>query len=126
MRVGAVLLRVHLEDDFFSDFSFTNALLLSEKQSRQAAPEDREKPDMEKCVDIMDSAITSVVDDLCKHGDPGAVLCFLPGWSEIRQMEERLAQSSKIWAVPLHSTLPKEKQQHVFRSHGSGLGRHAR
>ena len=55
---------------------------------------------------------------------PGAVLCFLPGWAEIRQMEERLAQSSKIWAVPLHSTLPKERQQHVFRSHGEGLGVH--
>lgn len=28
---------------------------------------------MEKCVDIMDCAITSVVDDLCKHGDPGEI-----------------------------------------------------
>ena len=38
------LLRVHLEDEFFSDFSFTNALLLSEKQSRHAAPEDSPSP----------------------------------------------------------------------------------
>jgi len=33
----------------------------------------------------------------------GSILCFLPGWWEIRQMEERLAQgaqASKIWAIP--------------------------
>eukprot|EP00913_Durusdinium_trenchii_P006821 g6412.t1 len=150
---------IHLEDAFFSDFAFTNALLNAEKQSRQANEDgEGEGPEMEKCLDMMDSAIGSIVDELSRRPDQdrgagdagdetgkrtrnnteresahhwskrststsrrwlgGSVLCFLPGWNEIRQIEERLAEGSRasaIWAVPLHSTLPKERQQQVFR-----------
>eukprot|EP00435_Cladocopium_sp_Y103_P020064 s2182_g4.t2 len=114
---------IHLEDPFFQDFVFTNALLSSEKQSR-SNPEDNDG-DMEKCLDIMDSSICSVVEEMSQRNssDPGSILCFLPGWWEIRQMEERLAQgdqASKIWAIPLHSTLPKERQQQVFRKPPKG------
>lgn len=114
---------IHLEDPFFQDFVFTNALLSSEKQSRSAA-EDNDV-DMEKCLDIMDSSICSVVEEMSQRNrsDVGSILCFLPGWWEIRQMEERLAQgaqASKIWAIPLHSTLPKERQQQVFRKPPKG------
>ncbi|CAK9085047.1 unnamed protein product, partial [Durusdinium trenchii] len=112
---------IHLEDAFFSDFAFTNALPNAEKQSRQANEDgEGEGPEMEKCLDMMDSAIGSIVDELSRRPDQdrGSVLCFLPGWNEIRQIEERLAEGSRasaIWAVPLHSTLPKERQQQVFR-----------
>eukprot|EP00435_Cladocopium_sp_Y103_P018188 s2182_g4.t1 len=114
---------IHLEDPFFQDFVFTNALLSSEKQSR-SNPEDNDG-DMEKCLDIMDSSICSVVEEMSQRNssDVGSILCFLPGWWEIRQMEERLAQgdqASKIWAIPLHSTLPKERQQQVFRKPPKG------
>eukprot|EP00928_Gymnodinium_smaydae_P070036 TRINITY_DN5397_c0_g3_i2.p1 TRINITY_DN5397_c0_g3~~TRINITY_DN5397_c0_g3_i2.p1 ORF type:complete len:1567 (+),score=348.17 TRINITY_DN5397_c0_g3_i2:195-4895(+) len=49
---------------------------------------------------------------------PGSVLCFLPGWAEIKSVADRLAEADyrrqQLWVVPLHSTLPKEEQQLIF------------
>eukprot|EP00931_Biecheleriopsis_adriatica_P057802 TRINITY_DN34311_c0_g1_i1.p1 TRINITY_DN34311_c0_g1~~TRINITY_DN34311_c0_g1_i1.p1 ORF type:complete len:1373 (-),score=333.98 TRINITY_DN34311_c0_g1_i1:126-4199(-) len=137
--------QVHLEDNFFQDFNHTNSLLNSEAQLRKqmsaakegASEEDSEDNDAvsvagqmrwggndtgdsEKLLDTVDSAISQVVEDMSSKkskGDKGAVLCFLPGWSEIRKLQDRLQSgptAKSIWALPLHSTLPKEKQQQVF------------
>jgi ATP-dependent helicase HrpB len=40
---------------------------------------------------------------------PGDVLCFLPGWAEIRRTEERLAGLDAL-VVPLHGELPPAEQ----------------
>eukprot|EP00927_Polykrikos_kofoidii_P030476 TRINITY_DN26197_c0_g1_i1.p1 TRINITY_DN26197_c0_g1~~TRINITY_DN26197_c0_g1_i1.p1 ORF type:complete len:1030 (-),score=253.06 TRINITY_DN26197_c0_g1_i1:76-2829(-) len=49
---------------------------------------------------------------------PGSVLCFLPGWAEIKTIHDRLQEfdrtAQKLWVLPLHSTLPKEEQQLIF------------
>lgn len=47
----------------------------------------------------------------------GAVLCFLPGWAEIKAVNERLEDgphSGTMWVLRLHSMLEKEQQQLVF------------
>ncbi|XP_048510350.1 ATP-dependent RNA helicase DHX30-like isoform X2 [Athalia rosae] len=48
---------------------------------------------------------------------PGAILCFLPGWSEILRMkrilEETLPQKSHI-ILPVHSRLPYSQQSLIF------------
>jgi ATP-dependent RNA helicase DHX36 len=63
----------------------------------------------------------ALVDD---EGVPGSVLCFLPGWAEIKICLERLQQADrswqKLWVLPIHSTLPKEEQQKNFRAPSAG------
>eukprot|EP00930_Biecheleria_cincta_P019174 TRINITY_DN14707_c0_g3_i1.p1 TRINITY_DN14707_c0_g3~~TRINITY_DN14707_c0_g3_i1.p1 ORF type:complete len:1410 (+),score=327.38 TRINITY_DN14707_c0_g3_i1:197-4426(+) len=50
----------------------------------------------------------------------GSLLCFLPGWGEIKNLAERLADCQDIWVLPLHSTLPQEEQQLVFEAPPEG------
>jgi len=55
-------------------------------------------------------------------GRKGSILCFLPGWDEIKAAtslleEEASAENhfaAKIDILPLHSTIPQEDQQRVF------------
>lgn len=58
-----------------------------------------------------------------EEGRKGSVLCFLPGWDEIKaatsllEEEASAAQhvAAKIDILPLHSTIPQEDQQKVFK-----------
>lgn len=53
-------------------------------------------------------------------GRKGSILCFLPGWDEIKsataQIEEEASWELKenIKILPLHSTIPQDDQQKVF------------
>lgn len=53
-------------------------------------------------------------------GRKGSILCFLPGWDEIKQAMNILEKSSEfshrenIILIPLHSTIPQDEQQKVF------------
>ncbi|KAJ0058715.1 hypothetical protein NL108_000403, partial [Boleophthalmus pectinirostris] len=51
---------------------------------------------------------------------PGAILCFLPGWQDIKMVQEKLAvkqhfSSGKQMILPLHSSLSVADQQTVFQ-----------
>jgi len=56
-------------------------------------------------------------------GRKGSILCFLPGWDEIKAatslLEEKATAenhiAAKINILPLHSTIPQEDQQKVFK-----------
>ena len=53
-------------------------------------------------------------------GRKGSILCFLPGWDEIKAATEILEQSewhlkNKMKILPLHSTIPQEDQHKVFK-----------
>ncbi|CAE7671012.1 DHX57, partial [Symbiodinium pilosum] len=130
---------VHLEDDFFAEFTYTHSLMAVEESAREALEKDDSDElegsangsrmlwggydggEIDKVLHVMDSSICAVVREISNRSGKdvkGSVLCFLPGWSEIRQMQERLSggeEAKQIWTVPLHSTLPKEKQQQVFQ-----------
>ena len=48
---------------------------------------------------------------------PGSVLCFLPGWDEIKEIVSLLQNgplAAKMTVLPLHSTLTAEEQQRIF------------
>ena len=53
-------------------------------------------------------------------GRRGSILCFLPGWDEIKVATALLEEESsrdigdKIQILPLHSTIPQDDQQKVF------------
>lgn len=63
----------------------------------------------------------AIVDD---DAVPGSVLCFLPGWAEIRNCQEQLEhldhRTEKLWVLPLHSTLPKADQELIFKRPPAG------
>ena len=62
---------------------------------------------------------------LAQHGTLGAVLVFLPGMGEIQRAFDTLADSTrlngKVWALPLHSSLPQADQVKVFERAPAGL-----
>lgn len=131
---------VHLGDDFFANFSITRSLVESEEEGRNTVswqaiqdPQETYRKDTQAIwwgseagdttfVELMEETILRVVPEVlataaADKGPCGAILCFLPGWAEIRRLMERLQESSeasKMWVLPLHSTLPKEQQVLVF------------
>uniref|UniRef100_UPI00358DE818 ATP-dependent RNA helicase DHX30 n=1 Tax=Myxine glutinosa TaxID=7769 RepID=UPI00358DE818 len=61
--------------------------------------------------------ISDVVIAVDRNGEPGGILCFLPGWQEICGVKERLqqAQHGHLLVLPVHSSLPKIDQQAIFQ-----------
>ncbi|KAK3889326.1 hypothetical protein Pcinc_006676 [Petrolisthes cinctipes] len=51
---------------------------------------------------------------------PGAILCFLPGWQDISQVQTRLSEDarlkSRLWVLPLHSRLTLDDQELIFKN----------
>ncbi|XP_072544819.1 ATP-dependent RNA helicase DHX30 [Salminus brasiliensis] len=64
--------------------------------------------------------VASVIDHIHTHGEPGAVLCFLPGWQEIKAVQQKLEEMQAFrlgsqMILPLHSSLSVADQQSVFQ-----------
>jgi len=57
--------------------------------------------------DLPEAMAGAVRDALREH--PGDVLCFLPGWGEIRRTQDRLAGLDAL-VVPLHGEMPPAEQ----------------
>lgn len=53
------------------------------------------------------------------EGGAGSILCFLPGWAEIKMVQDLLEDRNyktggRLWILALHSSLTKEDQQLIF------------
>ncbi|XP_033838522.1 ATP-dependent RNA helicase DHX30 [Periophthalmus magnuspinnatus] len=64
--------------------------------------------------------VADVIEHVDRRGEPGAVLCFLPGWQDIKLVQEKLAvkqhfSTGKHMILPLHSSLSVADQQTVFQ-----------
>jgi len=124
---------VHLDEDYFAEFEQSQALLQAELNDASADAEiDDERPSGARwggdaaeapLLDLAEAVIRKEVPHVLKQPEQLSILCFLPGWAEIRQVSERLregAEAKKMWILPLHSTLPKEQQQKVFQKAPKG------
>ncbi|KAM6450270.1 ATP-dependent RNA helicase DHX30 isoform 2-T2 [Liasis olivaceus] len=63
--------------------------------------------------------IADLVLQIDAHGEPGGILCFLPGWQEIKGTQQRLMEilgshSSRYLILPVHSNIPMMDQQNIF------------
>ncbi|XP_061776526.1 ATP-dependent RNA helicase DHX30 [Nerophis ophidion] len=63
--------------------------------------------------------VADVIEHIDRHGQPGAVLCFLPGWQDIRTVQQLLEMKPHFsfgsqMILPLHSSLSVADQQAVF------------
>lgn len=60
--------------------------------------------------------IVLLIQWIMKNKPPGAILCFLPGWQEIRCLQDMLERSRvpNNYIMPLHSKLSIDAQQKIF------------
>ncbi|XP_033854736.2 ATP-dependent RNA helicase DHX30 [Acipenser ruthenus] len=80
--------------------------------------EDEPSPDLDLVADV--------IEHVDNHGEPGGILCFLPGWHDIRGVQQRLEEklafrSGKQLVLPVHSNLPVMDQQAIFQRPPVGL-----
>ncbi|XP_051944363.1 ATP-dependent RNA helicase DHX30 [Hippocampus zosterae] len=64
--------------------------------------------------------VADVIEHIDRRGEPGALLCFLPGWQDIRTVQEILQMNPHFSSglhmiLPLHSSLSVADQQAVFQ-----------
>ncbi|EDV26276.1 uncharacterized protein TRIADDRAFT_22905 [Trichoplax adhaerens] len=63
--------------------------------------------------------IEDIITYISDHMEKGAILCFLPGWEDIRKLYERLRlspyfSSGRYLIIPLHSQLSTVNQRKIF------------
>ncbi|XP_063780645.1 ATP-dependent RNA helicase DHX30 [Pseudophryne corroboree] len=80
---------------------------------------------LEDCVPDLD-LISNVLLEINQHGKPGGILCFLPGWQEIRGvqqiLQEKLAhRNGQHLILPVHSNVPLMNQQVIFERPPPGV-----
>ncbi|KAI4878126.1 hypothetical protein NFI96_011072, partial [Prochilodus magdalenae] len=93
------------------------------EMGRRPQPVCREERDTKKGDD--DAApdldlVADVIDHIHTRGEPGAVLCFLPGWQDIKAVQQKLEEkqafrSGSQMVLPLHSSMSVADQQAVFQ-----------
>ncbi|XP_075683949.1 ATP-dependent RNA helicase DHX30 isoform X2 [Rhinoderma darwinii] len=77
-----------------------------------------QKPQTHECAPDLE-LISDVILNIDKYGPPGGILCFLPGWQEIRRVQEILqevlaAGNGQHLILPVHSNVPLTNQQAIF------------
>ncbi|XP_070623277.1 ATP-dependent RNA helicase DHX30 isoform X3 [Erythrolamprus reginae] len=80
--------------------------------------------DDECVVDV--ELIADLVLQIDAHGEPGGILCFLPGWQEIKGVQQRLLEilgshNSRYLILPVHSNIPMMDQQSIFPRPPAGV-----
>lgn len=80
--------------------------------------QDGQEENSETALDL--DLVADIIEHVDKRGEPGAILCFLPGWQDIKMVQEKLSAkahftSDKQRVLPLHSSLSVADQQTVFQ-----------
>ncbi|XP_038611561.1 ATP-dependent RNA helicase DHX30-like [Tachyglossus aculeatus] len=80
--------------------------------------EDTEQLDLE--------LVTDLILHIDAHEAPGGILCFLPGWQEIKSVQQRLqealgAQEGRCLILPVHSNIPMMDQKAIFQQPPAGV-----
>ncbi|XP_046400420.1 ATP-dependent DNA/RNA helicase DHX36-like [Ischnura elegans] len=70
--------------------------------------------------------IALLIQHICLNNEDGAILVFLPGWSEISTLHNRLTDSgnfprSRYIIIPLHSMMPTVNQREIFNRPPPGV-----
>jgi len=73
----------------------------------------------EVAVNLVAEIATHIASKEIENNRKGTVLCFLPGWDEIKAATELIRKSATynedtMKIMPLHSSVPQEEQQAVF------------
>ncbi|XP_037705813.1 ATP-dependent RNA helicase DHX30 isoform X1 [Choloepus didactylus] len=79
----------------------------------------------DECILDLD-LVTDLILHIDARGEPGGILCFLPGWQEIRGVQQRLQEAlgmheSKYLILPVHSNTPMMDQKAIFQQPPVGV-----
>jgi ATP-dependent RNA helicase DHX36 len=79
----------------------------------------------EVAVNLVAEMATHIAMKEIENNRKGTVLCFLPGWDEIKSATELIRKSATydedtMKIMPLHSSVPQEEQQAVFKPAKNG------
>uniref|UniRef100_A0A9J8DM81 ATP-dependent RNA helicase DHX30 n=2 Tax=Cyprinus carpio TaxID=7962 RepID=A0A9J8DM81_CYPCA len=82
-------------------------------------PPRRDRVDEKEVAPDLD-LVADVIDHIHSNGEPGAVLCFLPGWQDIKAVQQKLEEKAAFRSgsqliLPLHSSMAVSDQQTVFQ-----------
>lgn len=108
-----------VRDRFLEDVLKEMGRPLPDQRRREASSEEKD----EVALDL--DLVADVIEHVDKHREPGAILCFLPGWQDIKMVLEKLSAKShfstgKQLILPLHSSLSVADQQTVFQHPPAG------
>ncbi|XP_028832515.1 ATP-dependent RNA helicase DHX30 [Denticeps clupeoides] len=83
-----------------------------ERRQTQNGDKDDATPDPDLVADVINHIHTT--------REPGALLCFLPGWQDIKAVQQRLEERARFQSdsqliLPLHSSMSVADQQTVFQ-----------
>ncbi|XP_069687119.1 ATP-dependent RNA helicase DHX30-like isoform X2 [Periplaneta americana] len=67
------------------------------------------------------SQVATVINWIDKHRPEGAILCFLPGWTEISSVLNYLEGDRSRIILPVHSRLSHEDQRRIFSNPPPGI-----
>ena len=70
--------------------------------------------------DIDDNLIINVVQWIHRNRPPGAILVFLPGWSDISNIENILQENQDMFVLIAHSRMKIEQQELIFQKSPEG------
>lgn len=73
---------------------------------------------------LIHNEIANVIQWIDRSKPPGAILCFLPGWQDIKAVMGHLQSAlhpTKCVILPLHSRLTFDDQSRVFENPPSGV-----
>ncbi|KAL7875598.1 hypothetical protein AOLI_G00105610 [Acnodon oligacanthus] len=98
-------------EDVLKEMRWQPKLVSMEERDMQKGQDDA-SPDLD--------LVAEVIDHIHTRGKPGAVLCFLPGWQEIKAVQQKLEEkqafkSGSQMVLPLHSSMSVADQQAVFQ-----------
>ncbi|XP_049963554.1 ATP-dependent RNA helicase DHX30-like isoform X2 [Schistocerca serialis cubense] len=68
--------------------------------------------------------VCTVIDWLHQNKGEGAILCFLPGWADIKAVMEKvnkIMNKSELFVVPVHSRISYTDQQKIFSRPPPGI-----
>ncbi|XP_032876217.1 ATP-dependent RNA helicase DHX30 isoform X2 [Amblyraja radiata] len=70
--------------------------------------------------------VTNTIMHIDRHAEPGGILCFLPGWQEIKGVQQRLQEclstrKENCIILPVHSNIPVMDQQEIFHQPPPGM-----
>ncbi|XP_059520899.1 ATP-dependent RNA helicase DHX30 isoform X1 [Myotis daubentonii] len=92
---------------------------------KQPPPHRRHHESEDECALDLD-LVTDLVLHIDARGEPGGILCFLPGWQEIKGVQQRLQEAlglheSKYLILPVHSNIPMMDQKAIFQQPPAGV-----
>lgn len=72
-------------------------------------------------VRVIHEDVADVIKGIHKSKPPGAILCFLPGWEDIRKIRDLLPPSRDMFVLCLHSRLQEDEQKKIFGKSPPGI-----